>query len=158
MSNSPNLFEGVIDVDVSRTIEASPQRVFRAWTDPDIFRRWFEAEAVQMDPRVGGLFYVEVDHEGRRWAHFGRYLEVDAPRRLEFTWMSEATHGIETIVTVELSLTDDGGTRMRLTHTGLPDSELSRGHEEGWRELLATIDPFVADAPASDPPTRDEDG
>ena len=153
MSGPPDILGQTFDVDVARTIDAAPHRVFRAWVDPALFQRWFEATQLQMDPREGGLFFIEVEHEGRRWAHYGRYLAVEPPRRLVFTWMSEATHGYETTVTVTITPVADGRTELRLTHEGIPESELSRGHEEGWRSLLATIEPFLG---PSDPDGGDQ--
>src|SRR5204863_3041507 len=47
------------------------------------------------------LWYWEADHAGRLWAHYCRYLRVERPRLLEFAWMSEATRGLESRVTVE---------------------------------------------------------
>src|SRR5229473_2059351 len=51
---------------------------------------------------VDGLFYLAVKHEERTWPHYGRFLQVDRPRRVEYTWMSEATKGAESIVTVTM--------------------------------------------------------
>ena len=87
-------------VEVSRTINAAPETVFRAWTDPEWFSKWFSATQLVMDPTEGGLFFYEVNHENRLWAHYGRFLDVCSPEKLLFTWMSEATHGFDTQVLV----------------------------------------------------------
>jgi len=60
------------------------------------------------------------------------------PRLFEQTWMSEATHGIETVVRLELD-PKDGGTQVTLTHSGLPDDE-AENHRKGWEEILTTLD------------------
>src|SRR5438046_3923118 len=52
---------------------------------------------------VDELWYWEADHAGRLWAHYCRYLRVERPRLLEFTWMSEATRGLESRVTIEVT-------------------------------------------------------
>ena len=52
--------------------------------------------------------------------------------------MSEATHGIETVVRLELD-PKDGGTQVTLTHSGLPDDE-AENHRKGWEEILTTLD------------------
>jgi len=75
---------------------------------------------------------------GRLWAHYCRYLRVERPRLLEFTWMSEATRGLESRVTVEMT-PSRGHTDLVLTHNGLPNDEMGRGHEEGWKKITGTL-------------------
>ena len=129
----------LLRITVPRRIEASPEEVFDAWADPDLFRRWFEPRrAIFRKAAVDELWYWEADHAGRLWAHYCRYLRVEPPRLLEFTWMSEATHGLESRVTVELTASREG-TDLVLTHSGLPNDELGRGHEEGWKQITATL-------------------
>lgn len=52
--------------------------------------------------------------------------------------MSEATRGLESRVTVEMT-PSGGGTDLVLTHSGLPDDEMGRGHEEGWKGITAIL-------------------
>ncbi len=85
-------------VTVTRQLKASPDRVFRAWTDPEEVKRWFKPTRVIMDARVDGLWHSDTEWEGKRWPHYGRFTQVERPRLCEQTWMSEATHGIETVV------------------------------------------------------------
>lgn len=129
----------LLSVTVPRRIEAPPEDVFDAWADPDLFRHWFEPHrAIFRKAAVDELWYWEAEHLGRLWAHYCRYLRVERPRRLEFTWMSEATRGLESRVTVEMT-PSAGGTEMVLTHSGLPDDEMGRGHEEGWKGITAIL-------------------
>ena len=94
----------LLRITVPRRIEASPEEVFDAWADPDLFRRWFQPHrAVLRKAAVDELWYWEADHAGRLWAHYCRYLRVERPRLLEFAWMSEATRGLESRVTIELT-------------------------------------------------------
>src|SRR2546422_666828 len=82
----------LLRITVPRRIEASPEEVFDAWAEPDLFRRWFEPHrAILRKAAVDELWYWEADHAGRLWAHYCRYLRVERPRLLEFTWMSGAT-------------------------------------------------------------------
>ena len=142
-----NLF----DLTVSRTIQAPPERVFRAFVDPESIEQWFDARQVVMNPEVNGLYFIDARFEGRTWAHYGRYLKVEPPRTLEFTWMSEATLGLDSVVTVELSSAGGKTTDLRLTHSGLPDNEQGRGHEAGWTELLELVANSTEGAKASAP-------
>src|SRR5438876_951529 len=106
---------------------------------PHLFRRWFEPDrSIFRKAAVDELWYWEADHAGRLWAHYCRYLRVERPKLLEFTWMSEATRGLESRVSVELT-PSRGGTDLTLTHSGLPDDEMRRGHEEGWKNITGVL-------------------
>ncbi len=71
------------------------------------------------------------------------YLRVERPKVLEFTWMSEATRGLESRVTIEIKASR-GGADLVLTHSGLPDDEMGRGHEEGWKIIIANLAEKIA--------------
>jgi uncharacterized protein YndB with AHSA1/START domain len=129
----------LLRIAVPRRIEASPEEVFDAWAEPDLFKRWFEPHrAIFRKAAVDELWYWEAEHLGRLWAHYCRYLRVERPRLLEFTWMSEATRGLESRVTVEMTASR-GGTDLVLTHSGLPDDEMGRSHEEGWTKIAGVL-------------------
>jgi uncharacterized protein YndB with AHSA1/START domain len=127
-----------LKVNVSRLIRAAPEDVFRAWTDPERMQRWFGTKKQIVNPKVDGLFYLAMEHQGRIWPHYGRYLRLEKPRVIEFTWMSEGTEGRETVVTIEL-VARDGGTQLTLNHAGVPDTELGRGHQQGWTAIVAEL-------------------
>jgi uncharacterized protein YndB with AHSA1/START domain len=134
-----NATTDLLRISVPRRIEASPEEVFDAWAEPDLFERWFEPHrAIFRKAAVDELWYWEADHMGRLWAHYCRYLRVERPRLLEFTWMSEATKGLESRVTIELA-PSRGGTELVLTHAGIPDDELGRSHEEGWKHITGVL-------------------
>lgn len=127
------------DVKVSRTIPATPDQVYDVWLDSKSpGGPWFGNKRVILNPVVDGLFYHCVEHAGREWAHYGRFVALDKPRRIEHTWMSEATHGIESTVTVTLEPRGKT-TEVTIHHTDLPDDEMGRGHEAGWKFVLGAI-------------------
>ena len=129
----------LLRITVPRRIEASPEEVFDAWAEPDLFRRWFEPHrAILRKAAVDELWYWEADHVGRLWSHYCRYLRVERPRLLEFAWMSEATRGLDSRVTIEMT-PSRGATDLVLTHNGLPDDEMGRGHEEGWKHFTGIL-------------------
>jgi uncharacterized protein YndB with AHSA1/START domain len=126
-------------LELSRRIPAFPDAVYRAWADPEQFKRWFKPTYAIMNVAIDGLWYLRSpNHEGREWPHYGRYLELSPARRLRFTWVSEATEGRESIVTVDLT-PDGDGTRIVLSHENLPDNPLGRQHEQGWAALIGVI-------------------
>jgi len=92
---------------------------------------WNAADKFVLDPKVDGLFYWTM----RGTAHYGRFTELQRPARLQHTWMSPNTSGLESKVTV--TFTPQGkNTLMTLVHEGLPDTDGGRGHENGWRFFL----------------------
>ena len=124
---------------VKRRVPAAPARVFQAWTDPEQFKKWFLTDRIIMHAGVDGLFWWNTKFEGKVWPHYGRWLKQEKPRLVELTWMSEATAGLESIVRVELQ-PDGSGTAITLTHSNLPDDKSRGQHEEGWKQILATLD------------------
>ncbi len=91
-----------------------------------------------LDPRSGGAFRINVDDE-----HFaaGRYVEVEAPRRLVMTWGWEGSDSLAPgSTTVEIVLVPDGaGTLLRLRHSGLPTQEEWNNHRAGWEQYLGRL-------------------
>ena len=104
---------------VERRTQASPETVFGFFADPRRWLQWQGLEA-ELDPRPGGLFRMNVRGDG--WAT-GRFLEVDPPRRIVFSWgwdieRSPLPPGTSV---VEVDLIPQGdGTLIRLTHHDLP--------------------------------------
>lgn len=132
------------DVTVARTIPALAEEVFDLWMDP---KRpggpWFGAERLILNPVVDGLFYLAVKHEARIWPHYGRFLQIDRPRRIEHTWMSEGTKGAESIVTVTIEPRGDN-TEVTLHHAGIQDDETGPQHKDGWNWLLSMLADAIA--------------
>jgi len=134
---------------IVRVLSAPPEEIFDAWTDAPSLAVWMapgsvERSIVEVDPRVGGRFRIlmkgpDCDHE-----HSGEYLVLERPRRLVFTWTSEATHGRSTTVSVELRPHGAGETELTLVHEGLPD-ENAEDHRSGWGDILRKLDARLAE-------------
>ena len=87
------------EVTVTRTVPATAGEVFDVWIDAKSpGGPWFGSHCVILNAVMDGLFYLAVKHEGRIWPHYGRFVRIDRPRAVEHTWMSEATKGLESIV------------------------------------------------------------
>ncbi|HTX16509.1 MAG TPA: SRPBCC domain-containing protein [Candidatus Baltobacteraceae bacterium] len=124
------------DVEVVRTISAPAEKVFDLWIDPKSpGGPWFGGERVIVNPVVDGLFYLAANHQGRIWPHYGRFLRLERPRLIEYTWMSEATQGAESIVTLTMEPRGEE-TEVTLHHAGVPDDDMGRKHKDGWAWIL----------------------
>lgn len=124
---------------VKKHIPASPERVFDAWTDAEGMAQWFSpmttASIPVMDLRPGGEYRIDMHGDGKDYVHTGKYIEIERPKRLRFSWHSEGTQQKETIVTVELEA-DGDGTLLTLTHEQLPSEQSRAEHEGGWKAIL----------------------
>src|SRR5215470_10332425 len=128
MKNSNN----TIEIKVERKIPAPPDEVFDAWLDPKIpGNPWNAAEKFILDPKVDGLFYWAL----KGTSHYGRFTELERPDRLQHTWVSPNTFGAESTVSVTFKKEGEN-TVMTLVHSGLPDSDEGKGHEDGWNYFL----------------------
>ncbi|HEY3456580.1 MAG TPA: SRPBCC family protein [Bryobacteraceae bacterium] len=71
-------------------------------------------------------------------AHYGRFVQIERPRHVEYTWVSEATKGLESIVAVTFETRGDQ-TEVTLRHSGVPDDDMGRQHKEGWTWVLSML-------------------
>jgi uncharacterized protein YndB with AHSA1/START domain len=127
------------DLTLSRVISAAAAEVFDVWMDPKSpGGPWHGSERLILQPSVDGLYYFSVKHEGRVYPHFGRFVAIERPRRVQYTWMSEGTKGAETTVTVTFA-PKGKDTEVTLLHAGLPDDEMGRMHKDGWGHVLTTL-------------------
>lgn len=128
------------ELTLTRIILASPAEVYDVWLDAKSpGGPWFGCKRAILDVKLDGLFYHCVSHAGREWAHYGRFVTLERPRRIEHTWVSEATRGLESLVS--LTFEPEGGrTRVTLRHTGVPDDDFGRQHREGWGFVLGAIE------------------
>ena len=144
------------DLVIERTFDAPPGLVWSMWAEPEHFAAWYgpagaSISVAAMDVRVGGtrLLRMEVTTpDGTMQMFFaGQYLEVVANQRLIYTdAVSDedgnvlspeqtgmpAGHPTTTEVRVELEPVN-GGTRMKLTHVGIPDGSPGAA---GWAMAL----------------------
>jgi uncharacterized protein YndB with AHSA1/START domain len=127
-------------VTLTRTIDAPAIRVFRAWTDPAIIRRWlaphpYEVREASADTRLGGKYsIVVVGPEGDVHTTTGEYIEVSPHRRLMKSWFYDGPHGRDetpSVVTIDLSEVRPGVTELTLTHAKLREDD-TREASAGW--------------------------
>jgi uncharacterized protein YndB with AHSA1/START domain len=127
------------EITVTHTIPATPEKIYDVWLNPKSpGGPWFGSERCIINPVVDGLFYNLVKHENRLWPHFGRFTVLEHPHKIEHTWMSEATKGAESVVSITLEPRGDD-TEFTLRHSGVPDDEMGHRHKDGWNWVLSML-------------------
>jgi uncharacterized protein YndB with AHSA1/START domain len=140
----PDLSQRPLEFTVDRTIAAPADVLLRAWTKQ--LDHWFARPgSVLMNGEVNTAFFFETDRNGERHAHYGRILRIERNTMVQFTWLSAATKGAETVVTIRF-LPNQRGTHVLLTHAGFPDPESRDAHEAAWPQVLAELDRRIASA------------
>lgn len=152
-------------LSLTRVFAAPVERVWQASVRPEAMVRWlgpveWPASHVEAEVRVGGAWRACLSaHDGTDvlWQS-GRYLDVDPPHLLRFTFRWEGTNhedgpGVDTVVTVRFEGLAGGRTRLTLTHEGLASARSADGHTHGWGSTLDRLGGYLqiegGDAPCS---------
>ncbi len=138
---------------VTRTINGPARLVFEAWTNPELFKRWWVPASFgvtlisyEADVRTGGSYRLEMGHPSseQTMPFFGRYLEVVAPTRLVWTNEEGDEAGAVTTVTFE----EKDGVTLVVVHDYYPtkealDEAIESGSTSGWGEQFTQLDGLV---------------
>ena len=135
---------------LTRGFPVAPEKVWRAWTDPEAVKRWWgpggnePVSLAQLDVRVGGRFRIVFGgREGRDHECAGIYREVVPNRKLVFTWTwPNSTPERESLVTVTLRPAG-GGTELEFRHEQLFDETVRDNHKRGWSESFVKLERFL---------------
>lgn len=123
------------DYSTSIEIDASPATVFGYLVTEQGMTAWMGQHA-ELDPRQGGKFAVDIAGHPIR----GKYLHIEPSTRVVVSWGIAGSDELPAgASTVEFRLTAiDTGTRVDLTHSGLPEISLA-GHADGWKHFLPRL-------------------
>ncbi len=139
--------DDMLSMEMTRIFTAPPERVYAAWIDPALIRRWmsgggYVASEVELDARVGGAYRIVVENSKERHITTGEYRSLDVGRRVVMTWNYEGPQteftGSESIVTVTFRAVD-GGTEMTLIHSRLANETIKSGYLDGWKGCMDGI-------------------
>ena len=135
---------------LKRVFEASRERVFKAWTEPDSMKRWMSGPhlsdpVTEVDLRVGGNFRVQMKGQDTPifWVS-GTYREIEPPERLVYTWRFDglAFETGETLVTVDFH-ERNGATEVVMRQERFPDNAVRDIHQVGWTALIERLAAIV---------------
>ncbi len=125
-------------------MKASPSLLYAAWTKG--LDLWLAVPGTVLGrPGVDEPIYFDTEHDGKRNPHYGRYLRLETDRLVEFTWVTAATEGVETVVAVQL-LKQPRGIRLRLRHSGFATPALRDLHLQVWPAVLERLDEVTSAA------------
>ena len=143
---------------VARTFDAPRERVFQAWTDPALLKKWFRPDdsfttlLTKVDLRVGGKYRLQMRRpDGDFHTCVGTYREVKAPERLVFTWQWEKDGGEpdfgevepeQMLITLEFH-TRGKQTEVILTQENFASVESRDRHEHGWNSCFGQFAKFI---------------
>jgi uncharacterized protein YndB with AHSA1/START domain len=134
---------------LKRRLNAAPEKVYAAWTDPAQIVRWFGPDSgkvsrAETDVRAGGRYVVVFNTEDGEEHHVsGTYREVVANERLVFTWAWRSTPERESLVTVVIK-PDGAGALLTLIHEQFFDETARDRHEYGWSGTLDKLEQLFA--------------
>ena len=137
---------------VKRKIDARPEQVFDAWLDRDSIQKWLfatpggEMVRVEVDPRVGGEFVVFEKRGDMVAEHYGRYVEIDRPRRIVFLFaVKKFTEPTDDVSRVAIDIAAvESGCEVTLTHEINPKwAEYVDRTRGGWTKILEKLNAML---------------
>lgn len=149
LTKNPTQVERTSDreIVVTRTVNAPARLVFQAWTQADLFRKWWVPKSYglnliscEMDVRVGGQYRLAFQHEGSTMEFFGTYQEVIPNSRL--VWTNDEGDQGQTITTVTFA--ESAGRTLVVVHDLYPSKEASESGATGaMPEVLEQLDELL---------------
>jgi uncharacterized protein YndB with AHSA1/START domain len=133
---------------ITRIFKAKRARLFEAWTNPDLMKRWLApgelvAPSAVSDAKVGGSFTIQM--EGMMRGRFtkgvasGIYKQLVPNELVVLTWNWAGDYTPpETLITVKFRDVD-GGTEVTLTQEGFGDEQHRSGYEAGWHSAFGKL-------------------
>jgi uncharacterized protein YndB with AHSA1/START domain len=133
-----------------KIIQATPNVVFNALTEPKKITEWFQDEAI-LDNRVGGKISLVTRKEihpdwnlDKDYYMNGTIMEFVPNKRLSYSWKFDNSPAFpETVVTWDLEQINSDKTRVKLDHAGFTGKEKGnfslKSHNQGWAEALDNL-------------------
>jgi len=143
---------GADPVTISNVFDASVDRLFKAWTEPEQLKRWFGPRpnsliSVSVDLRVGGKWSFLLSQTPQKTVKLmGEYLEIEAGKTLIFSWshVEESASGEKESTPfsqVSVRFTEVAqGTRVDLRHESILAEEGRQGVGRGWKACFTNLE------------------
>lgn len=131
-----------ITVTVEKLISAPAKAVFKEWIDPNFpGSPWNGGIQTLLEPRRDGFFYLKnlSEDKSRELANYGLFLVFEPSLKLEHTWISQKTRGLESLVTIVFDDRVDH-TLVTITHENLPDDDYGHQFKRKWENCLSRFE------------------
>jgi uncharacterized protein YndB with AHSA1/START domain len=131
-------------ISITRVFDAPRERVWREFTEPDLFADWFGGalgevppSSVAMDLRVGGAWQLKMRMRDGEVSWHGEYREVVEPERIVFTLSDQPPRDAgHALVIVELDEVGEGRTEMRFEQRGSLSPAQTSAARYGWSRFF----------------------
>jgi uncharacterized protein YndB with AHSA1/START domain len=141
-------------LEIRRTFDAPPERVFDAWLEREEWQAWIGPEGIAcevplLEPRVGGRYRLEMRlSDGRQVPVAGTFTRIERPHALAFTWGWDGDPARQSIIT--LTFTARGTqTDFLLRQEGLGTRANRDDHARGWAGTLGKLERYLGERLAS---------
>lgn len=138
-----------------RVLKAPPERIYRAFLDPDAMNKWlppdgFTGKVHAMDARVGGSYRMSFTNfaSGSTYAFGGTYVELIPNERLSYTDVFDDPNLPGTMRTTITLAAVSCGTEVNIVQEGIPEVIPPEMCYLGWQDSLALLARLVETAPA----------
>lgn len=155
--------EPIKEVVLEKTYDASPERVWQAWTDPKMIKQWWGPKNViipecEVELRVGGKMYLVMEageamgpYKGTQWPMLGKFTVVEPNSKLSYdakAWTEGQKEETAIDQTTELTLTEEAGkTKVKIRaviHSTGPGAKMAvEGMQYGFTEQLDKLNDFL---------------
>jgi uncharacterized protein YndB with AHSA1/START domain len=140
--------KSALSLVVRRSIRATPERLFDAWTRPEQLTQWWGPSGVtcphaEVDLRTGGSYRItNVMPNGETVDIVGEFQLVDRPRKLIYTWQIGSSDNEPELVTV-LFTARGAETEVCIVHERIATPASREGHAAGWAGCLDGLAAYV---------------
>ena len=140
------------DLKIERIFAADVETVFAFLTSAEHLLKWWGPEGVNIKDhnldfsKPGAWWSTLVNAEGNTYKMSGEVIAADPPNTVNFTWGwhdGDDVRGHESHVRFDVSPNNGGGTRFSLTHSGLPDEDSMKNHNDGWTSTLRKLERLI---------------
>jgi len=138
---SPHVGRTVV---VEREFKKPIASVYEIFTKPSFFAQvGVDLGTGRLDFRIGGEYYYDLPEScsGKENDYVsGEFTDIVPNKRIAFTWRTLTEHGPigETLVMIDFA-EKDGGTHVKLTHTGFPNEATAKSHHGGWSDIFEKL-------------------
>jgi len=133
---------------IKRVIFSTPERIFDAWTQPQLLTQWWGPKNVtcpstEIDLRVGGRYRIanQMPDGSTVWIT-GVFEEIDRPIKLVYSWSTSSQKQPSERVSIFLQSQEDA-TQVTIVHENIPTQQLVISHSAGWDGCLDGLASFI---------------